>query len=79
MEDKGPHRVRDGHVSKAVHHRRAQLVHDLYHGFVIILEDMHEEARLTPSVPKMSRSVSVKLCSFDGGAWRPVPQHVQGL
>lgn len=32
------YRVRDGHMNNAVHHSRAQLVHDLNHGFVIILQ-----------------------------------------
>lgn len=32
------HRVGDSHMNKAVHYSWAQLVHDLYHGFVIILE-----------------------------------------
>lgn len=32
------YRVRDSHMNKAVHYSWAQLVHDLYHGFVIVLE-----------------------------------------
>lgn len=32
------HRVRDRHMNKAVHYSWAELVHDLYHGLVIILE-----------------------------------------
>lgn len=36
---KHTHRVRDSHMNKAVHYSWAQLVHDLYHGFIIILEE----------------------------------------
>lgn len=36
---KHTHRVRDSHMNKAVHYRWAQLVHNLYHGFIIILEE----------------------------------------
>lgn len=32
------YRVGDCHMNKAVHYSWAQLVHDLYHGLVIILE-----------------------------------------
>lgn len=30
--------IRDGHMNDAVHHSWAQLVHDLYHGLVVVLQ-----------------------------------------